>query len=117
VDVSGEQEVVPEPLELELRESERLAELPHPARAGAAELRGDEEEQLVDQLFAQERGCERRPALEEQRLHALAREPPEPFRRWPGDELELRALRERPAPERQSSWLALRVHVTGVQAR
>ena len=42
------------------------------ARPFSAQLRRDEEQQLVDETGAEERAGERRPALEQERLHVLA---------------------------------------------
>src|SRR5579864_4106484 len=72
-DVRFEQHVRAEPPGREMRECDRLGELAEEMRARAGEDRCDEHEQLVDQPRPKERGRERRAALEQERLHALAR--------------------------------------------
>ena len=73
---------------------------PSPASDGR-----DEEEQLVDEACGEERGRERRAALEQQRLDAFGGERAQLLLERPAAQLELRALRQRAAPEREPARL------------
>ena len=87
------------------------------ARPGARERRRDEEEQLVDEAGLEERARERRAALEQQRLDALGGERAQLVLERARAELELGALRQRAAAEREPARLARRVDVARVEAR
>ena len=65
-------------------------------RASAGDERRDEEHELVDEIGAQERLGERRPALEQEGLDALLREPGELLFERPCPQLELRIVGQRP---------------------
>src|SRR2546422_315944 len=73
VDARLHEDVLADPSDRELRQVE-VHRLSDEARATAADDRRDEEEQLVDQIRLEERGCERRSALEQQRLDAFGGE-------------------------------------------
>ena len=68
--------------------------------------RRDEHEQLVDQVALEERRRERRPAFEQERLHAFARERVQLLLGRARTQLELRPLRQRPEPEREPTRLS-----------
>ena len=80
-------------------------ELAEEARPVARQGRRDEDEQLVDEPGLEERRRERRPALEQDRLHALGRERRELLLERPRAQLELGARRQRPAAEREPARL------------
>ena len=81
------------------------------------ERRRDEDEQLVDEVGGEERRRERRPALEQQRLHALGGERAQLLLERAGAQLELGALRQRPAAEREPARLARGADVARVEPR
>src|SRR4051812_39245504 len=88
--VRGQEDVLADGRRLERREPERLRERLDERRPGARQARRDEDEQLVDEPGAEERGGERRSALEQERLDALAAEPSQLVLERAGHELELR---------------------------
>ena len=88
----------------ELERARQAVEQPRPV---AGEPRRDEDEQLVDEPGLEERGGERRPALEQERLDALGGERGELLAERSRAELELRALRQRAAPEREPARLPI----------
>ena len=85
---------------------------PSPAIVGATKS-----EQLVDEVALEERGRERRPALEQQRLHAFRAEPPSSSSSGPEQQLELGAVGQRAAAEGEPPRLARGVDVARVQPR
>ena len=92
--------------------AERAPAPPRPRASGATKS-----EQLVDEPGAQERRRERRAALEQQRLHALLREPRAARLERPREELELGALRAAARAEGEPPRLPRGVDVARVEAR
>src|SRR5690349_23979672 len=69
--VAAHEHVVAEPLDVDMCEIARRRKLAERARPAAGERRSDEQEQLVDEPGREKRARQRRPALEQQRTHAL----------------------------------------------
>ena len=105
------------PAARQVHEPERGLEPGTSERPVAGERRRDEEQQLVDQPRVEERARERRAALEQQRLDAVGGERAQLLLERTGAQLELRALRERPAPEREPARLPRRLDVARVEPR
>src|SRR5437868_4677925 len=87
VEVRGEEHVLADRLGAEAVKRSRPSELAEQQRARARERRCDEEEELVDEVGLEERGRERRAALEEQCLDALLAERGELLRDRPAAQL------------------------------
>ncbi len=83
------------------------AQAPEPLRTRSGKRRGDEEHDLVHETVRDERGRKRRAPFEEERLHALPRKPFQLLPERAAEELELGALRQRPAAECESPRLSL----------
>ena len=105
VHVRLEEHVLADRARLDARELERAREPGEHPRPVAGEARRDEDEQLVDEACLEERCSERRTALEEQRLDAVGRELLELLAERSRAELELGALGQRAAPERDPARL------------
>ena len=99
------------------RQLDGRGQLAEPARPVPTDHGRDEDEQLVDEALCEERGRERRPALEQQRLHVVGGESRELVGQRAGAELERRPVRERPATERQPPGLADDRDVARVERR
>src|SRR5207244_13349725 len=93
------------------------AQFPEERQPGARKLWRDEEEELVDQARLHERGREGRPALEQQRLHSFLGKATELFLDWAGAQLQVHALRQRPAAEDKSPRLPCSTDVAGRKCR
>src|SRR5207253_9653674 len=65
VDIGAEEHVLADRPRLETGKRPRRSEVAEEPRAGAAERRRDEQQQLVDEVSLEERGRERRTALEQ----------------------------------------------------
>ena len=95
--------------------SQRLLEPGTTSGPSPESRRRDEEQQLVDEPGLEKRACERRAALEQQRLDALGGERAQLVLERAGAQLELGALGERPAAEREPARLPRRVDVARVE--
>src|SRR5690242_6298187 len=111
VQVRLQQHVLARRLDVEVEEVERRCEVAQDGRAVPAQGRRDEQEHLVHQTGGEERRGEHRPALEQERLDTFGGECAQLLFERAGAQLELRALRERPAAEREPSGLANRSDV------
>src|SRR5690242_14963680 len=105
MDVAREEYVVTDLLGRQAMERQRLVELRKERGAGSADRRRDEQEQLVDEVVAEERGRDRRAAFEQDRLDALVGQRAQLLVERARPELERRAVRQRPAPEREPARL------------
>ena len=100
----------------QVEQGARLGEVTQEPRAGSRDRRRHEHEQLVDEARLEERGRERRPALEQERLDSLGGELCELVRSPPRAELQPGALRKRPAAEREPARLPRDGDVSCVEA-
>jgi len=115
VDVGLDDGIVADGPDLQPRQLERPREPREHARPLARELGRHEDEQLVHEVLLQERGCERRAALEEKGLDTLGGQRLELVTERGAPELELRSLGERPPAECDSPGLARDRDVAGVE--
>src|SRR3954470_9681829 len=95
----------------------RGCEVAEQVRAFAAEPGSHEDEQLVDEVAFEERGRERRAALEQQALHALRAERGQLLAQRPRAQLELRALRQRTTADREPPRLPRRLDSARIEPR
>src|SRR5580765_3335874 len=112
-----QEDVLARGLGMLVEELDRLGELGQRVRPVSREHWRDEQEQLVDEACREERGGEGRPALEQERLDAFGRERAQLLFERPAAQLELGALRQRPAPEGEPPGLPVGSDVTRVEAR
>ena len=103
----------PERCRRQMRELDGLVQLAEKPRPRAGEDGSDEHEQLVDEAGAEERGCERRAALEQQRLHAFGGERAELLLERAAPHLELR----RAVTEREPARLLRGADIARVESR
>ena len=83
----------------------------------AGDRRGHEDQQPVDQVVLEEGGCQLRPALEQQRLHAFAAEAPQLVHQRPGEQLELGVFGQWAVAEGDPARLTRCVDVARVEPR
>src|SRR5215510_14587994 len=72
VDIGREKHILTDPPRAPTRQRDGLAERRDETRPFTAELRRDEEQQLVDEVGPEEGACQGRAAFEQERLHVLA---------------------------------------------
>src|SRR5918996_1912966 len=99
VQVSLEQDVLADRARLQARERDRPAQAGDHSGTLAGELRGDEDEELVDEILLEERRGERGAAFEQERLDAVRRERFELLAQRARAKLELGPLGKRTAAE------------------
>src|SRR5207237_749505 len=99
VDIGAQQHVLSDLLGVQTAQRDGRSELGEGVRTGPGERRGDEEQQLVDEILGEEGARQRRPTLEQQRLHALRGERGELLAKRPSAQLELRLRGQRTAAE------------------
>src|SRR3954447_4577630 len=75
MDIGRQQDVLPHRLGFQSRQRARARKVSEERGARAGERRCAEDEELVDEIRLEERGRERRAALEQERLDALRGEP------------------------------------------
>src|ERR687896_1350776 len=90
VDIPAQENIFPNLARFQPRQRDRRRKPLDEPRPRARDRRRHEEHQLVDELGAEERRSERRPAFEEQRLDVLLRKPAQLLLERPAQQLELR---------------------------
>src|SRR5439155_12829454 len=116
-DIGRQEHVLSDAARIETAQLDRLAQFPEERRPGTRKLWRDEEEELVDQARLHERGRESGPALEQQRLHSFLGKATKLFLERAGAQLQVHALRQRPAAEDKSPRLPCSTDVTGRECR
>src|SRR5688500_16887838 len=96
VDIGAQQDIITDRARLQTRQGHRNGQLLDEPRPFAGQLGRHEEADLVDEVGPKERGGQRRPTLEQERLNTLRRKRAQLLLEIARTKLELRPLRQRP---------------------